>query len=63
VLLVVVPAHRAAVESSPELHRRAALPLRAVRRLRSVVAIRAALDGFPIACATFWCNERTKSIS
>jgi hypothetical protein len=52
VLLVAVPAHRAAVVSSPELRRRAPLPRRAVRRLRRVVAARAALDGFAASCTS-----------
>jgi hypothetical protein len=61
VLLVIVLAHQAAVESSPELHRRAALPHRAVRRLRRVVAARATQDGFATSRASPRCFARTKS--
>jgi hypothetical protein len=59
--LVVVPAPRVAEESSPELRRRTALPRRAVRHLRRVLAARAALDGFGVSRASLWCFPRAKS--
>jgi hypothetical protein len=61
VSLVVFPAHRSTRESSPEFLRRARSRRRAVRRLRRVIAVRAALDAIPVARAISRCKERLRT--
>jgi hypothetical protein len=58
--LVDILVHRAAVESSPKLCRRVALPRRAMRCLRRVVAACAAVDGFAASRAPPRCFPCTK---